>query len=245
MLGLLRARRGGSGAASYLDESEEYLAPLGPELSWTIGVLPARAEVACLAGDPARARAEAGSALDGFRRVGEPWGLGELAYWVWRSGGSRSAPEGAAKPWARQTAGHADEAAVLWEQLGCPYEAAQALAESDLESALRRAVETFDQLGAKPAAARVRRRLRERGARGIKLGPRASTRENPAQLSARELEVLRLLALGLPNRDIAERLYVSTRTVDSQVASILSKLGVTSRTAAAREASRLGLTAPT
>ena len=88
----------------------------------------------------------------------------------------------------------------------------------------------------------MRRRLRELGIRDIKLGPRAATRHNPAELTPRELEVLRVLAEGLPNAEIAERLFVSRRTVENQVDSILGKLGVTSRTAAAREAARLGLT---
>jgi DNA-binding NarL/FixJ family response regulator len=93
-------------------------------------------------------------------------------------------------------------------------------------------------------ATQVRRRLRSLGARGIRLGPRAAARANPAGLTPRELEVLTLLTDGLPNREIADRLYVSSRTVEHQVDSILAKLGVTSRTAAAREASRLGLAQP-
>ena len=53
-------------------------------------------------------------------------------------------------------------------------------------------------------------------------------------LTAREVEVLKLVAAGLMNREIAERLAVSTRTVDAHLRSIYAKLGVKSRSAATR-----------
>jgi DNA-binding NarL/FixJ family response regulator len=58
----------------------------------------------------------------------------------------------------------------------------------------------------------------------------------PEELTPRELEVLRLLAEGLTNREIAERLVVSPLTVHTHLGSIYSKLGVTSRSAATRYA---------
>ena len=66
-------------------------------------------------------------------------------------------------------------------ELGCPYEAALALADADDDDALRRALDELQRLGARPAAAIVARRLRERGARGLPRGPRPATRENPAE----------------------------------------------------------------
>jgi DNA-binding NarL/FixJ family response regulator len=87
----------------------------------------------------------------------------------------------------------------------------------------------------------VTRRLRELGERGLKRGPRSRTRENPAGLTARELEVLPLLAEGLRNADIAERLVVSRKTVDHHVSSIIRKLGAHTRGEAAAAAGQLGL----
>jgi DNA-binding NarL/FixJ family response regulator len=57
--------------------------------------------------------------------------------------------------------------------------------------------------------------------------------ERPAGLSEREVEVLRLLSHGCSNREIAERLVVSTRTAEHHVQHIYAKIGVSSRAAAA------------
>jgi DNA-binding NarL/FixJ family response regulator len=75
----------------------------------------------------------------------------------------------------------------------------------------------------------------------VSLGPRASTRENPAGLTRRELEVLSLLGEGLRNREIAVQLFLSEKTVDHHVSAILRKLDVESRGQAAAEAARLGI----
>ena len=83
--------------------------------------------------------------------------------------------------------------------------------------------------------------LRERGARDVRQGPRATTRENPAGLTARELEVLALVAEGLRNAEIAARLFMSERTVAHHVSAILRKLGVATRGQASAEAARLGI----
>ena len=76
------------------------------------------------------------------------------------------------------------------------------------------------------------------------LGPRPSTRANPVGLTARQLDVLRLVAQGLRNAEIAEQLVLSERTVDHHVTAILQKLGARSRTEATAHAMRLGLDGP-
>jgi DNA-binding CsgD family transcriptional regulator len=76
---------------------------------------------------------------------------------------------------------------------------------------------------------------------GRRLGRLPATRAAPAGLTPREQEVLALLADGLPDREISERLFISERTVHHHVSAVLSKIGVSSRTAAAREAARMGI----
>ncbi len=87
--------------------------------------------------------------------------------------------------------------------------------------------------------------MKDLGVRAIPRGPRLVTRAAPAGLTPREQEVLALLAGGLPDREISRRLFISERTVHHHVSAVLSKIGVSSRTAAAREAARMGIGAAT
>jgi DNA-binding NarL/FixJ family response regulator len=64
-------------------------------------------------------------------------------------------------------------------------------------------------------------------------GPAPATRANPWNLTARQVEVLRLLGDGLTNAQIAQRLVLSTRTVDHHVSAVLQKLAVSTRREAA------------
>jgi DNA-binding CsgD family transcriptional regulator/tetratricopeptide (TPR) repeat protein len=249
VLALVRARRGDPGADDALnhivrpdDASTGLLqaAPAAP-LPSKMYMAAARAEVAWLKGEPATVAAATEAALDNAVRAREPWIVGELAYWRWRAGHREPTPPSAAEPYAAAIAGDWRRAAELWRELGCPYEAALALADADEEEPLRRALEELQRLEARPAAAIVARRLRERGARGLPRGPRATTRKNPANLTAREIEVLGLVAQGLRNAQIAERLVLSEKTIDHHVSAILRKLNVRTRGEASAQAVNLGL----
>jgi DNA-binding NarL/FixJ family response regulator/tetratricopeptide (TPR) repeat protein len=131
-------------------------------------------------------------------------------------------------------------AAEAFRDVGWPYERALMLSLLDDEHSLLEALRVARSLGAKPLERRVSRRLRELG-KTVPRGQRASTRANPAGLTARELEVLGLLADGLTNAEIAAQLVVSPRTAEHHVTAVLRKLAVTTRREAARRALELGL----
>jgi DNA-binding CsgD family transcriptional regulator/tetratricopeptide (TPR) repeat protein len=238
VVGRLRARRGDPDVWAPLDESLT-IAEGAAELPKLAPLACARVEAALLGGDVARVAAE----LEPFdlSLLVDRWIAGELAVWTRRAELPAAEAGAVPEPFALELAGDHAGAAATWNRLGCPYEAALALTWSDDEEHLRQAHDELGALGARPAAALAARRLRARGVRGIAKGPRRATRANAARLTQRELDVLELLAEGLRNAEIGERLFLSRRTVDHHVSAILRKLGARTRGEAAAAAARLGL----
>lgn len=138
---------------------------------------------------------------------------------------------------------HLEDAVELYDRSGLPYEAECARTElartlaslrrpKAADGHARRAAERLRALGALYAAQRAERAARSTGA----------TSDAPiVGLSRRETEVIALLAQGLSDRELAERLHISAHTAHRHVSNILTKLGLPSRAAAAALAARHGL----
>jgi DNA-binding NarL/FixJ family response regulator len=132
-------------------------------------------------------------------------------------------------------------AAAAWERIGDPYERALELADSGEPAPMLEALGVLDGIGATAAARVVRLRLRDLGVTRIPRARRADALAGPSGLTARQLDVLALLTEGLTNAEIADRLVVSTRTVDHHVSAILTRLGASTRRDAVRMAADLRL----
>jgi DNA-binding CsgD family transcriptional regulator len=240
LLGRLQARRGEPEALSNLLKGWA-LAVQADEIQRTGPAAIALAEYAWIGGRLGesvylRLQAVLGECIERE----SPWIGGELAYWLMLIGLVKEMPESAAEPYRLAAAGEWEKAAALWEQLGIPYDRAVALSQGTTEARLE-GLALFDELGAVPLAARTRAVLTKAGITGIPRGPIRATRGNRFGLTSRQLDVLRHLAEDMTNAEIAERLFLSSRTVEHHVSAILGKLGAETRAKAVATARQAGV----
>jgi DNA-binding CsgD family transcriptional regulator len=233
-LGRIRARRGEAGAWECLDQAMASADGTG-EPHYVAPIRLGRAEARWLEGDGAAAYREACLAEQAADDAG-PWLRGEAAAWVRRTGPSSRSRGELAEPYRLQLEGDWQNAVKLWDELGCPYDAALAMLDAAEEPALRKALGICQDLGAAGTARVIRRVMRQQGIRSIPVGQRSATREHPLGLTRREREVLALVCAGHTNADIAAKLFISAKTVDHHVSAVLEKLGAPTREAAAQAA---------
>jgi DNA-binding NarL/FixJ family response regulator len=151
------------------------------------------------------------------------------------------AADGVATPYRLLLDGAYEAAADEFHTISTPYQAALALVDSGDAELARRGLDVLDRLGAHAVAAKVRHDLRTAGVAVVPARRRATTLTNPAGLTTRQIDVLRLMGDGLTNTELAERLYLSVKTVDKHVSAILTKLEAANRRDAVRRARELGM----
>ena len=185
----------------------------------------------------ARARGALQRARDLGRQVGP-----EALAWLARAEAEWARVEGRPDPGRWSAAADAFGYGYVYEEARCRWRLAEALlAEGGREQAATQAMaahEIAERLGAAPLLAA----LEALGRRGrLDLGVQPPPSPDGASLTPRELEVLRLVAAGRSNGQIAEALFISRKTASVHVSNILAKLGVHTRTEAAAAAHRMGL----
>ena len=236
VLARVLVRQGSPDAPEWLALAARHAA-MADVLEWLVPTGLAHIEHAWLTGDHGRAGPYPGLLLERTDRPGMLVQRGELLLYLGRLGYPAEPFPGCPEPYAAGLRGDWRSAADAWLSAGDPYEHALELAGSGQVEPTLEALAILDGLGAAPAVALVRRRLRGLGVARLPRRPQPGTLANPAGLTDRQLEILRLVAAGLSNAEIAQRLVVSPRTVDHHVSAILAKLGVpTRREAAARAA---------
>jgi DNA-binding CsgD family transcriptional regulator len=171
--------------------------------------------------------------------IGTPWPSGAFAFWMWKLGLLDRAPEGTADFYGWIIEGEYEKSADFWHKRGIPYEEGLALMHGT-EAEQFEAIRIFEDLGAAAVANKCRRSLLEQGVR-VPRGKSQATRTHAAGLTARQAEVLQLLADGRTNADIADELFVSHRTVENHVSAILMKLDAASREGAVDAARKQGI----
>ncbi len=240
VLALVRARRGDPGAGDALVRAAAVGVP-SEERFAHVDLAAAGAEIAWLERRPDDVDSASAEMLSVSLQEGDGEAASRLLFWRHLAGLEVEVAPDESGPYALALSNRWTEAAAEWRRRSSPYEAALALSHTDEVEPLRQAHAELQRLGARPLATVVARELRGLGVRDLPRGPRATTRANEAELTPRELEVLALIAEGLRNADVADRLVVSRRTVDHHVSAILRKLQAGSRGEAVASAQRLGL----
>ncbi|EHB53401.1 transcriptional regulator, LuxR family [Mycolicibacterium rhodesiae JS60] len=234
---LISLRRDGV-AASGLDQAWQIFRGFGEHFQ----LFPAAAiaEQAWLTGNADDRIGSCRTLLDSCAADGIAMAIGDLAVWLHRLDPGVDTDR-ATGPHRLLLDGEFEAAADEFQRRSMPYEAALALIDAGDAELTRRGLGVLDRLGATAVAAKIRRDLRLGGAGVVPGKGRSATLSNAAGLTARQVEVLGLIDQGLTNAELAERLYLSVRTVDHHVAAILGKLGVAGRREAIRKGRELGI----
>ena len=238
VLGRVRSRMGQSGAREALEQALVEALPTG-EPQRIMPVRIALTEAEWLAGDLDAAQGQLAALLDIDLSGLRPWDVGEFAAWWLRCSMPGDVPlklSDLPRPWTLELAGDAVAASAEWSRMGLPYEAGIAMLQvtgDGAGAAISRAVVALEEIEAKAAAALGRRKAQQLGVAAqlprVRRGPYTGARQHPLGLTPSELQVLRLIADGRSNKDIARQLSRSPRTIEHQVSAVLGKFSSANR----------------
>lgn len=235
-LGRLQTRVGSSGAKDTVMRAWREAVATG-ELQRTAPAGAVVAEYSWLRGDLGMAE-ELSEIIEQSSHAGVAWLAGDIAIWLYLSGILKDLPPTSPQPYRSLAQGEWEKAASYWGDRGIPYDQAVALSQGDNDAKVE-SLQILDRLGAVPLATKVRTELSESGV-SVPRGPQKKTRRSPLGLTSRQTDVLDLLARGMTNSEIAESLFLSTRTIDHHVSAILTKLDASSRNEAVEFARAAG-----
>jgi DNA-binding CsgD family transcriptional regulator len=238
VLGGIEARRGRALAQELVQQAWD-MASTANEMQRLAPAAIAVAEYSWISGSSEVAMSDLASVMMAGLDKGFSWSSGRIAFWLWQLGELDDVPDGIAEPFRLMIAGEGAEAAAIWQARGAPYERALALMLGSRASQLQ-SLELLETLGATAVAGKLRKSLRDQGL-AVPRGKGRETRRNIAGLTARQAEVLQLLAEDLSNIEIADRLFVSPSTVENHVSAVLDKLDVSTREEAVSRARADGL----
>jgi DNA-binding CsgD family transcriptional regulator/tetratricopeptide (TPR) repeat protein len=192
------------------------------------------------AGDDERAKHTLGVALEQRGAEMSPWLVGQLACWNWRLTGLSTNDLKVSKPHELELSGDLNGAAHWWAEQGLLFEQGICLAHAG-DKGLVLAAEIFTSIQATPAVHKLRQLARKRKVQGVKRGHYGHAASNSFHLTARELIILRLVAKGLSDGEIAEKVARSKRTIQNHVGSLLNKVGAKNRLMLVSVVQRSGL----
>jgi DNA-binding NarL/FixJ family response regulator len=208
------------------------------EMQRIIPVVVALLEYEWITGTPLIENEELSGILARAEEIGDIHENNELAFWLLRTRNQEWKLQLIQEGYNVSNDKIVLKSAAIWEALGCSYQQALVLFEGR-EIQKRKAISIVQNLNANAVYQKMKFEMRASGIKRIPRGILKSTQSNPSLLTTREIDVLHLLKEGLQNKEIASKLFISAKTVEHHISSILFKLDVNSRSKAVREAVRL------
>ena len=239
VIGTIRMRKGQDHALPMLQQARA-MALEAMELQRILPALAALLEYEWLTGIPILEKEAINGAIGLIGQTRSLYENSNFDFWLFKTRKQQLPLREVTVDYRIDNAKTAAQAAGIWKSIGCPYEQALTLFEGS-EADKKEALSLLQQLGADAIYEKMKQDMRTSGIKNIPRGLRKTTLANPALLTDRELGILELLKEGLQNKEIGNRLFISAKTVDHHISSVLFKLDVNSRVKAVQEAIRLGI----